>query len=533
MTDSDGAEMELRLLILAPTGKDAGLSQAVLQKSAIKCRICRDMGVLCDELMVGAGAVLLTEEAIPDATRHQLATLIAGQPPWSDLPVLIMTRKGADSRIVAEAISSLGNVTLLERPTRVSMLLSAVRTALRARQRQYQIRSHLVQQERAEKSLREADRRKDEFLAMLAHELRNPLAPMRNSLHLLRLAGNSDSTLSSVREMMERQINHMVRLVDELLEVSRITRGKIELRKELVAMSAVVGSAVETSKPLIEGAGHQLTVELPSEPLIFDADPVRLTQVFANLLNNATKYTPPGGKISLTVERDGGEAVVAVRDTGIGIPAEMLPRVFEIFTQVDPTHRGMQAGLGIGLTLVRSLVQMHGGTVTASSQGLDQGSEFVVRLPLATDASFVERPPSKTTPAPHFAGRHIMVVDDNQDAANSLGMLLKFLGAEVSVAHSGASALQSLPNFHPTVMLLDIGMPEMDGYELARRVREHREFQDIVLIALTGWGQDEDRQRTEAAGFDHHLIKPADVNSLQALLQSLEERGRLRHTASA
>jgi signal transduction histidine kinase/ActR/RegA family two-component response regulator len=484
-------------------------------------------------LAIGAGAVLLAEEAIPDATRHHLAALIAAQPPWSDLPVLVMTRKGADSRVVAEAICSLGNVTLLERPTRVSMLLSAVRTALRARQRQYQIRSHLAQQERAEKSLREADRRKDEFLAMLAHELRNPLAPMRNSLHLLRLNGDSSPTLGSVREMMERQINHMVRLVDELLEVSRITRGKIELRKEHVELSAIISSAVETSKPLIEGAGHQLMVELPSDPLIFDADPVRLTQVFANLLNNATKYTKPGGKIWLTVHREGGEAVATVRDTGIGISAEMLPRVFEIFTQVDPAHRGMQAGLGIGLTLVRSLVQMHGGTVTAFSQGLDQGSEFVVRLPLLTGASRVEKPPAKARSTPRFAHHRIMVVDDNQDAADSLGMLLNFLGAEVSVAHSGAAALQSLDDCHPAIMLLDIGMPEMDGYELARRVREHPDFQDVVLIALTGWGQEEDRRRTEAAGFDYHLIKPADINTLQSLLQSLEKSGRLKHTAGA
>jgi signal transduction histidine kinase/ActR/RegA family two-component response regulator len=504
-----------------------------LGNSAIECRICRDMRSLCDELAIGAGAVLLSEEAISDATRQQLATLIAAQPPWSDLPVLVMTRRGADSRVVADAVSSLGNVTLLERPTRVSMLLSAVRTALRARQRQYQIRSHLVQQEQAEKSLREADRRKDEFLAMLAHELRNPLAPMRNSLHLLRLAGDSNAALDGVREMMERQINHMVRLVDELLEVSRITRGKIELRKEHVTLSTVIDSAVETSKPLFETAGHQLTIELPSEPLVFDADPVRLTQVFANLLNNATRYTPPGGKIWLTAHRDAGYAEATIRDTGIGIPAEMLPRVFDIFTQIDPAHRGMQAGLGIGLTLVRSLVQMHGGSVTAFSQGLGHGSEFVVRLPLVVHASPDVRPRAQSKPPPDFAHHRIMVVDDNQDAADSLGMLLHFLGAEVSVAHSGAAALQSLAEQRPAVMLLDIGMPEMDGYELARRVREHPEFQDVVLIALTGWGQEEDRRRTEAAGFDHHLIKPADLNTLRGLLNSLEESGRLKDAARA
>ena len=401
MTSAHANANELRLLILAPTGRDAALSEGILREVAIDCRICRDLNSLCDELIQGAGAVLLAEEAIPDATRQRLAELIAQQPPWSDLPVLIMTRQGANSGVVAGAVGSLGNVTLLERPTRVATLVSAVRTALRARNRQYQIRSHLLEQQRAEKSLREADRRKDEFLAMLAHELRNPLAPMRNALQILRQAGGTQAELDHVHEMMERQINHMVRLVEELLEVSRITRGKIELRNERVELSTIIDSAVETSKPLIEQAGHRLTIEVPVEPLVLNADPIRLTQVFANLLNNAAKYTPAGGQIWLTAERDACGVVLKVRDTGLGIETEMLPRIFEIFTQVDSAHRNAQGGLGIGLTLVRSLVQMHGGTVSASSPGLNQGSTFVIRLPLAAEDARVEPPRAKDRPALH------------------------------------------------------------------------------------------------------------------------------------
>jgi PAS domain S-box-containing protein len=393
--------------------------------------------------------------------------------------------------------------------------------------RWYGTSTEIDDRKRIEEELRESDRRKDEFLATLAHELRNPLAPIRNSLNILRMTGAANPTTERLHEMMERQVNHLVRLVDDLLEISRISRGKIDLRKEQVELAAVIRSAVETSRPLLEAAHHQLAISLPSEPLALDADPVRLAQVFANLLNNAAKYTDEGGQIWLTAKVAKGSqespdgVVVSVRDTGVGIPADMLPRVFELFTQVDRSAGRAQGGLGIGLTLVRSLVQLHGGRVEARSEGLGQGSEFVVHLPLAKGspadgARLADQPPALLSP------RRVLVVDDNRDAADSLGMLLKFVGADVQVVYDGAAALKTLDVYQPAVVLLDIGMPGMDGYEVARRIRQHPRGRDVLLIALTGWGQEEDRRRTHTAGFDHHLVKPADVNALQTLLASLE-----------
>ncbi len=505
------------MLVLAPTGKDAALTRGVFDRAGIPCLCCGDLEEICAQVERGAGALLLPEEAIDQDRKNCLVEWLGRQPAWSDLPVLVLARPGADSAAVAQAMDLLGNVTVVERPTRVVALVSAVRAALRARQRQLQIRDHLAER-------READRRKDEFLAILAHELRNPLAPIRNSLHILRLGARNDPTAERVTEMMERQVNHMVRLVDDLMEVSRITRGKIELRKEPVEVAAVVRSAVETSRPLIEAAGHQLTVAVPPEPLTLEGDPVRLAQVFANLLNNAAKYTEDGGRICLTVRREGGDAIaVSVRDTGIGISADMLPRVFELFTQVDRSTRRAQGGLGIGLTLVKSLVEMHGGSVEARSDGRGKGSEFVVRLPLAAAPRRAGAPaPEEEGPSAVLVLRRVLVVDDNRDAAESLAMLLKLLGSEVHVAYDGPGALEALRTYRPSVVLLDIGMPGMDGHEVARRIRRQPELQDVTLIALTGWGQEEDRRRSQEAGFDYHLIKPVDVGALETLLSSLE-----------
>jgi signal transduction histidine kinase/ActR/RegA family two-component response regulator len=668
--DPDGSDLEQRLLILAPTTRDASLSTMILERARVAARACSNLDRVCDELALGAGAVLLVEEAVVEP-RTRLTDWLRQQPPWSDLPILVLARPGADSAAVAQAMEILGNVIVLERPTRVAALVSAVRTALRARQRQYQIRDHLVALERREQELREssaalrqsqslelarrvefetlvaaapaaiwvahdrkchritgnpaaarmlrvpaeanvsktappgegpehvefyrggqrvppedlpmqtaartgqpvvgqelefrfrdgnstwaygnaaplfdaagevrgvissflditalkrieeelheADRRKDEFLAVLAHELRNPLAPIRSSLHILRLSGRKDRTAEQVSEMMARQVNHMVRLVDDLLEVSRITRGKIELRREPIDLADAVHGALEISRPLIEEAGHHLRVELPREPLPVDGDSVRLAQVFANLLNNAAKYTDRGGHIRLSVVREGEEVTIAVRDSGIGIPPAMLPRVFDLFTQIDQQSSRTRGGLGIGLMLVKRLVEMHGGTITAHSDGPDQGSEFVVRLPL----SAVPRRQSSARPEVRMAAsptQRVLVVDDNRDAADSLGLLLKILGANVQVVHSGQDALAVLKDFRPTVCLLDIGMPGMDGYEVAHRIRRQPGFRHVTLIALTGWGQDEDRRHSQSAGFDYHLTKPADIDALQVLLSSL------------
>jgi len=375
---------------------------------------------------------------------------------------------------------------------------------------------------KSQEALREADRRKDEFLATLAHELRNPLAPIRNSLQILRLSGSTESATEQVYEMMERQVNQMVRLVDDLLEISRITRGQIELRKERVSLATVIQSAVEVSKPLIEDAHHDLVITLPPEPLMFEADPVRLEQIVSNLLNNAAKYTNPGGRIWLAAQRESDHVVISVRDSGIGILPKMLPLIFEMFTQIEHSTSRTQGGLGIGLTLVRSLVEMHGGTVEARSEGPGKGSEFIVRLPLGENGrSEIVRDSMR-----HFgqlSSKRVLVVDDNRDAANSLGKLLNLAGAEARAVYNGFAALELLPTYQPGVLLVDIGMPDMDGYELARRVRRLPDCGDLTLIALTGWGQAEDRQRSQAAGFDFHLTKPADFETLQRLLDSLQD----------
>jgi CheY-like chemotaxis protein len=339
------------------------------------------------------------------------------------------------------------------------------------------------------------------------------------------LIGQPDPDATQVTELMERQVNQLVRLVDDLLEISRITRGKIELRKELVEVAALVRTAVETSRPLIEAAGHRLVLSLPPEPLTLHGDPVRLAQVFTNLLNNAAKYTDPGGQISFTIRADGRWLDASVRDTGVGIPPDMLSDVFKLFRQVDDHAGHAQGGLGIGLTLVKSLVEMHGGTVEARSAGLGQGAEFVVQLPMAHEQFSGDAPKAAVGPSPSLVPKRVLVVDDNRDAAESLGMLLRTLGATVHIVYSGAEALESLEAHNPSVVLLDIGMPDMDGYEVARRIRQRPGFMDVTLIALTGWGQEKDRQRSRTAGFDYHLTKPANVSVLETLLMSLDTQG--------
>lgn len=509
-----------KIIVMAPTGKDAALTVALLSDANIDATVCRDADGLDQIADEAAGCLLVAEEAITNGRFDRLVEALARQPPWSDVPVLLLTRYGADSALVKRAGDLLSNVTLLERPLRPTTLLSAVRAALRARDRQYQVRDYLAEQVRTQAALREADRRKDEFLATLAHELRNPLAPIRNALSILQFSGSDAAVDPEVYTMMERQVGNLVRLVDDLMEVSRITRGKVELRVEPVELAVVIRNAVEAARPLIDRSKHELEVLLPEEPLVVRGDPVRLAQVFTNLLNNAAKYMHEGGRIRIQARRQADEVVVSVCDTGIGIPADMLPQIFNMFTQVDGSARRAQGGLGIGLTLVRSLVEMHGGWVTAESAGLDCGSKFIVGLPLAAPAApperFIREPGAAKIPP-----CRVLVVDDNRDSAGSLGRLLTLLGAEVRVAHDGPAALAALEKHRPRAVVLDLGMPGMDGYEVARRIRREPAGADILLIALTGWGQDEDRQRTRAAGFDHHLLKPADLTTLRSLLLSL------------
>ena len=380
-----------------------------------------------------------------------------------------------------------------------------------------------IENTRLYRELREADRRKDEFLATLAHELRNPLAPIRNSLQILKMPRVDPAIAQQTKDMMERQVHHLVRLVDDLLDVSRVMRGKIELRMELVELETIIARAVETTNPLIEIQRHQFDISVPQESLLLNVDPVRLTQVVGNLLTNAAKYTKPGGRIWLTIGREGDQAVLKIRDTGIGIAPDMLPHVFDLFVQADHTFTKAQGGLGIGLTLVKNLVEMHEGTVQVHSPGLGKGCEFVVRLSLASQQASETTADvlGESTQFGATAGHRLLVVDDNQDAAISLSMLLRLRGHEVRVAHDGLSALQLVTDFNPDMVLLDIGMPGMDGYEVARRVRSMSDRAQTVLTALTGWGQEEDRRRTAEAGFDHHLVKPPELSALEIILNSL------------
>jgi signal transduction histidine kinase len=511
---------ETRLVVVAPTGKDGGLIAGVLERVGVPSVPCPDAHALGEEIDAGAAALLVTEEALEHGARAQLTHIVDRQPPWSDIPILVLTRPGADSEMVARARDTLGNVTFLERPIRIAALVSAVQTALRARERQYQIRWYIGERERAEAALRAADARKDEFLATLAHELRNPLAPIRNAVQLLRLKMPSLPEIQWAREVIDRQVRLLSRLVDDLLDVSRITSDKIELRKERVDLSAVIRTAVETSRPAIDGAEQQLAIELPPGPVVLYADPVRLSQALSNLLNNASKFTPARGAIHLSTELEANHVAIRVRDTGIGVAPAMLPLIFDMFTQADRSLEKRQGGLGIGLTLVKSFVEMHGGTVEARSSGLGKGAEFVVRLPVRLDGAEVETSVTAADVDARLipARQRILIVDDNEDGAETLGRLLRTMGNDVRTAADGLAAVEVAADFRPHAALLDLGLPRLNGYDAARCIREQSWGRNMLLIAMTGWGQDADRQRSREAGFDHHLVKPVDLDALERLL---------------
>jgi signal transduction histidine kinase/DNA-binding response OmpR family regulator len=373
--------------------------------------------------------------------------------------------------------------------------------------------------------VQQADRQKNEFLSMLAHELRNPLAPIRNAVEVLRLRGGSNGNgslaeLEWSRDVIGRQVRHLARLVDDLLDVSRITKGKIRLQLEPVPLQAVVTQAVEASRPEIDARGHHLDVSVPDEPLWVDGDPARLAQVLTNLLNNAAKYTEPGGHVWLSAARDNGSVVLRVRDTGVGIPPEMIGAVFDLFTQVDRSLDRSQGGLGIGLTLVKRLVELHGGEVSAHSAGPGRGSEFTVRLPARAGGCGPAEPPSPGVGQAR-TGRRVLVVDDNVDGADSLARLLTLGGHAVSQAHDGPAALEEARSFRPDVVVLDIGLPGMDGYEVARCLRGEPATRDVILVALTGYGRDEDMVRSREVGFDYHFVKPVDFEALHEVLGSV------------
>ncbi|MDP9120800.1 MAG: MEKHLA domain-containing protein [Acidobacteriota bacterium] len=380
----------------------------------------------------------------------------------------------------------------------------------------------------AVEALQEADRRKDEFLALLAHELRNPLAPLRNGLQVMRLASGDAKIVTKTQEMMDRQLSHMVRLIDDLLDVSRISRNKMELRRSPVLLADVVSCAVETARPALGAGGQDLTVSLPPEPILLDADLTRLAQVLGNLLNNSAKYTERGGRIWLAATRDGDQVLVTVEDTGIGIPASALPSIFDMFSQVDRSIERSTGGLGIGLALVKGVVEMHGGTVEAASPGEGRGSTFTLRLPIRQDRTeaLPEEPAAARPDSAAGSKRRILVVDDNRDSATSMAMMLQLLGNEIRTAEDGIEAVELAEQFRPQVILMDIGMPRLNGYEATRRIREQPWGRDMKVIALTGWGQDIDRQKSSEAGCEGHLVKPINWPDLEKLLIELQGGNR-------
>ena len=450
--------------------------------------------------------LILSDVMMPKLDGQQLTRAVRADPALREVPVMLLSaRAGEEARI--EALKE-GADDYVVKPFSARELLARIDSRLQIAR----LRSEALAATReSEEALRAADRRKDEFIAMLSHELRNPLAPLRNGLEILRMQHQRAVDASRTHDMMERQLGYLVRLVDDLLEMSRINQGTLELRRERVTLASVVTAAVETSEPLIREAGHHLDVAMPQVPIWLDGDPVRLGQIASNLLNNAARYTERGGRIWLGAEVRRDRVTLSVRDTGIGFAPEAAAGFFELF------HRGSRSkGLGIGLTIARRLAEMHGGTIRASSEGPGRGACFTLDLPLASAPAAVTEPQPV---ARGLARQRVLIVDDNEDAADSLGMLLEEISeSEVRIAHSGREALTIFEQFDPAFVLLDIGMPDMDGYEVARAIRSRYAERHPVLIAFTGWGQETDRARAREAGFDHHLVKPADLRTLKTIL---------------
>lgn len=503
-----------RVLLLAPTSRDAAAAEAVLRGERLACIVCRDVESLCSEARRGAAVVVVAEEAVLADQVGRIAALLADQPPWSDIPLLILTPAGPESPRALAALHSVGEATLIKRPLQRSTFISVVGSALRDRRRQYRMRDLLLESERQAERLKEADRRKDEFLAMLAHELRNPLAAIVGAVNLA-IRPDAAAFVPESLDVIRRQSSNLSRLVSDLLDVARVSRGKLELRREVVDAALIARQAARSVRPLVERKRQTLTIETPTIPLYVEADPMRLEQIVGNLLNNAAKYTESEGRISLSVSRERDEAVLRVADDGVGIDAEMLPRVFDLFAQVDQTLARTEGGLGIGLTLVKNLVEMHGGTIEAASE-VGRGSVFTIRL-RAHAAPDAEGSPASRPPG-SIGSRRVLIIDDNVDSARLTALYLETLGHRVRIAHDGKSAGDSARDFTPEVVLLDIGLPDLDGYEVARLLRGDPRCAESLIIAVTGYADDSSVARGWDAGFDHYFAKPVDLEVLSAII---------------
>jgi len=498
-----------RVLVLAPLRRDAKLTCDLLTRADIASHAVAGVDELCREIDAGAGAVVLAQEAVGAAALSCLDDVLKHQPAWSDLPIIILTVSHDALDPMLERLSPIANVTFLERPVRMGTLLAAVRAALRARRRQLEVRDF--------------GRRKDEFLAMLGHELRNPLAALQTAAHIL--VGDDELQLPPrarrLHHVMDRQSRYLGRIVDDILDVSRVTTGKIVLEREAVDVADLARRWLQVFGETEGVRSHSVTLDVADEPLFVHGDPLRLEQVLSNLLGNALKYTPAGGHVHLSVKRNGDEIEIRVKDDGAGIAPDVLPRIFDLFAQDERTLARSQGGLGLGLSLVRSLVQMHGGQVSARSEGPGRGSEFIVRLPrIMPPSEMARRADVEPTRVPKL---EIVVVDDNEDGRETLQVLLETDGHRVATAEDGRRAVDLILMARPDVALVDIGLPEIDGYEVARRVCAQAQVKPF-LIAMTGYGQPEDRRRAIDAGFDRHLVKPVQPETLRRLLAELARR---------
>ena len=478
-------------------------------------------------------ALALLDVQMPEMDGFELAELMRGNERSKRVPIIFLTAGSTDRTRRFRGYEA-GAVDFLQKPLEPDILRSKVAVFFELYLQRQQIAAQrdnlkviadenvrLLRESRSQaQALKEADQRKDEFLATLAHELRNPLAPIRNGLQILRMSPDGERA-EEVRGMMDRQLTHMVRLIDDLLDVSRVSRGKIDLRRERIAIQDVVHAALESAQPLIDASGHTLSLTLPEAPLWIDGDMTRLAQVVSNLVNNAAKYTPEGGKIGVTVAARGARVEIAVSDNGLGIDKDMLPHVFDLFTQVDRHLDRSQGGLGIGLALVRKLVDMHGGSSRAESAGSGKGSTFTISLPLSVQSRPADAVDVETAAAP-TEPLDVLIVDDNVDSAQTTQWMLELIGHHSDVAHEGREAIAAAEKSHPDVILLDIGMPGMDGYEVCRTLRRSDRLKDTVIVAQTGWGQESDRARAFAAGFDHHITKPVSLDLLTKLLSDIQ-----------
>ncbi|NGZ84046.1 hybrid sensor histidine kinase/response regulator [Duganella aceris] len=516
--------METRILIYAPTGQDAPLAAKVLHMAQIDSHVCATLAELARQLEQGAGAVLTVEEALAPGGYQLLQDCVANQPEWSDLPIILLTHHGADSPTVRQAVAGLGNLSLMERPVRTLTLITALHSTLRARNKQYQVR--------------EAARRKDEFLASLGHELRNPLAPIRTSVSLLTHLYPDAAPVARIREVVERQVRLLTRLVDDLLDVARITSGKITLQRQQVTLAAVMRHVGELCQYAADAKRIHIAWQLPPSEIMLDVDYARAVQIYANIISNAVKFTPQGGNVLVraAIDAEGGDSgagpalLVSVKDSGIGLDADTIPRIFRMFEQSATVSGQFSSGLGIGLSLSRQFAEMHGGTVEARSDGPGQGSEFLIRLPVLAGSGDGARGVAPLAPPAAADGRKIkvLVVDDNEDAADSLAALLEIDGFDVRAVYDGAAAVAATAQSQPDMIIMDLGMPGMDGYETARAIRQRPGAERILMLALTGWGQSDARRRTLEAGFDHHLVKPVELEQIIRLAGARHNRDQVQ-----